>query len=112
MADRAYYSANIPDFLKESPDTIFAKIAKFFLFPITDLTKASWYEEIDILKSNLVNAHGTANLRLIINLLRIGIIVISLRREKITIVRTCRISDLHFNLCLQRSNRHEHQCKV
>lgn len=41
MADRAYYSANIRDFLKESPDTIFAKIAKFFLFPITDLTKAS-----------------------------------------------------------------------
>lgn len=53
MADRAYYSANIRDFLKESPDAIFAKIAKFFLFPITDLTKASWYEEIDILKNNL-----------------------------------------------------------
>ena len=41
MADRAYYLANIRDFLKESLNTIFAKNSKFFLFPITDLTKAS-----------------------------------------------------------------------
>lgn len=52
MADRAYYSAKTEKFLKESADEIFAKMAKCFIFPITDLTKASWCEEIEILKDN------------------------------------------------------------
>ena len=58
MTNRAYYSAKIEDFLRESPDEIFAKVAKFFLFPLTDLTKASWYKEIDILKENLIDMTG------------------------------------------------------
>ncbi len=58
MVDRAYYTAKTEEFLKEPSDDIFAKIAKFFLFPITDLTKVSWYEEIEILKDNLKDMIG------------------------------------------------------
>ena len=53
MYDRAYYSSNITDFKSESVNEIFAKIALNYFFDINDLTKASWTEEINILKRNL-----------------------------------------------------------
>ena len=50
---RAYYSASISEFKNTSTNEIFAQIAKNYYFPLTDLTKNSLIEEIEIIKSNL-----------------------------------------------------------
>lgn len=58
MFDRAFYSADICDFLSESSDSILAKIVRNNPYDLNDLQRDSWITEINILKRNLWEIHS------------------------------------------------------
>lgn len=58
MFDRAFYSADICDFLSEPSDSILAKIVRNNPYDLNDLQRDSWITEINILKRNLWGIHS------------------------------------------------------
>ena len=53
MSKRAFYSAEIEQFLRQDMDYILAEMVKFNPFNLTDLQRDAWLEEIAILKREL-----------------------------------------------------------
>ena len=53
MFDRAYYSADINNFLLEATDSVLAKIVRNNPYDLNDLQRDAWISEINIMKTNL-----------------------------------------------------------
>lgn len=53
MTNRAYYSENVRDFIREDNSFVLGKIVENYPFDLTDLQKTAWIEEIEILQNQL-----------------------------------------------------------
>lgn len=55
MAKRAFYSAEIMQFLQTDTDCILSEMVKSNSFDLTDLQRDAWLDEIAILKRELIS---------------------------------------------------------